>query len=186
MYKFNKQPENKNIFIVVINYGNKSSSNISAVLNALGYFNVVLHPYEYPGTKPTHIILSGGPKHVYDPDAYILPQWIINSDIPTLGICYGMQLIAHTFGGNIDRMDRLEKGLVKIREMINDVEVIGNKWMNRYDYVSCLPNKFIITGMTSNNHIAAFTDNIKWWAVQYHPESHKSIDYDTFIRFISK
>jgi len=46
--------------------------------------------------NPTHVILTGGPKHVYDEDHYKIPPWVINSNVPVLGICYQIQFVAHT------------------------------------------------------------------------------------------
>jgi GMP synthase (glutamine-hydrolysing) len=147
-------------------------------------YRIVL-PEEKPTFKPTHIILSGGPKHVYDQNHYSMPQWVLDSDCPVLGICYGMQLIAKTFGGNVIRMPEKEEGPVEVTEIINGVQSGHIRWMNRYDRVISVPGNFDITGVTDRDHIASFTDHRKWWAVQYHPESTKHGDITVLKRFLS-
>jgi GMP synthase (glutamine-hydrolysing) len=98
-----------------------------------------------------------------------------------------MQLIAHTFGGTVVRMCDRERGTVQVTELVNDpgvTEIIRPRWMNHRDLVTSLPDQFQITAVTSNNHIAAFTDHRKWWAIQYHPESHDHVDLTIFQRFL--
>lgn len=171
--------------VALISFGKTSTERLSWALNKLGIDHRIVLPHESPSFTPTHIILSGGPKHVYDTDSYIMPKWILNSDIPVLGICYGMQLIAYTFGGMVIKMSEKEEGSVEVTEIINRNQVINNRWMNRYDQVIAIPNNFTITGVTSKNHISSFTDYKKWWAVQYHPESPKHGDLDVITSFLT-
>lgn len=170
--------------VALISFGTTSTERISRALNKLDIDYRIVLPHEMPSFNPTHIILSGGPKHVYDTN-YSMSKWILDSDIPVLGICYGMQLIAHTFGGIIMKMAEKEEGPVEITEMINGHQIIGNRWMNRYDKVFSVSDNFTITGVTSRNHIASFTDYKKWWAIQYHPESPKHGDLNVFCRFLN-
>lgn len=171
--------------VALVAFGRTSAEKISCSLNTLKIDYRIILPDETPNFQPTHIILSGGPKHVYEPDHYYLPKWIIDSNVPVLGICYGMQLIAHTFGGTVIRMSQKEEGPVEVTEIINNNQSTYIRWMNRYDQVTAIPNIFDITGVTHNNHIASFTDHIRWWAIQYHPESSKHGDLGVFRRFLS-
>jgi len=171
--------------VALITFGEVSSAGISRVLTRLGVEYRIVLPNETPNFKPTHIILSGGPKHVYDLNYSSLPQWILDIKCPVLGICYGMQLIAKTFGGTITRMKEKEEGPVNVTEFIDNVQLTHIRWMNRYDQVTSIPNMFSITGVTDKNHIAAFTDYNKWWAIQYHPESSKYLDISVFKRFLA-
>lgn len=170
--------------VALIAFGRTSAEKIIRSLNLLKVDYKIILPDEIPTFQPTHIILSGGPKHVYEADHYYLPKWIIESKCPVLGICYGMQLIAHTFGGTVIRMPQKEEGPVEVTEIINNVQATYVRWMNRYDQVTSVTNNFNITGVTNNNHIASFTDHKKWWAVQYHPESSKHGDLNVFRRFL--
>ena len=171
--------------VAVIIYGTKSMEGIATVLRRLHIPYKLYYPNEIPNEHHSHIILSGGPKHVYDSDIQV-PAWIINSPSPVLGICFGMQLIAKTFGGVIKRLEQKEEGMIDVIELINNEQIIRQRYMNRYDYIYSLPDNFTITGITKNNCIATFTDYNKWWCVQYHPESNNAIDVELFRRFLSK
>jgi len=179
-----------NVNVVVVAFGMKSTNKIARILNILNVRYRVICPGNIPTYEYTHIILSGGPKHVYESDYYRMPEWVKESSKPVLGICYGMQLIAHEFGGTVIRMKEKEEGAVDVTEIIksNDynipIQETQARWMNRYDRVVFVPNIFDITGVTDKNHIASFTDHKKWWAVQYHPESRKHGDIKVFKRFL--
>jgi GMP synthase (glutamine-hydrolysing) len=166
------------MFIYVINYGDESATKISNVLTVLKTPHSIINPYDNPKQEFSHIILSGGPKHVYEPDHYYLADWIINCKQKVLAICYGMQLVAHTFGGEVIRMDNLEYGLVPIISR----DGVKLHCMNRRDQV--IKSPFEITEITDKGHIAAFTDYKKYWCFQYHPESYRFRDYEVFIRFL--
>ena len=170
--------------VAIIAFGELSGNKISHVFISLNINHQIILPYETPTFAPTHIILSGGPKHVYKSDHYPMPQWVLDSNNPVLGICYGMQLIAYTFGGIVIQMPEKESGLVPVTEIIDDKQVTHMKCMNRYDRVLMLPKEFSLTGITDRGHIATFTDFKRWWAVQYHPESIKYRDINVFRRFL--
>jgi GMP synthase (glutamine-hydrolysing) len=187
-----------NIIVALIMFGTTSTKRISKVLVRLGVEYRILLPNETPSWKPTHVILSGSHKHVYESDGYQMPQWVLDTNCSVLGICYGMQLIVSTFGGTVVRMQQKEKGSVDVTEIIhNDLysernnktvlksiyQITSKRWMNRYDQVVSVPEIFDITGVTTNNHIASLTDHKKWWGIQYHPEAVDHVDFDVFKRF---
>lgn len=175
--------EPKRPLVALISFGKDSTKRITRALTRLNVDYRIILPHEVPLFQPTHIILTGGPKHVYEPDHYPMPQWILNCQTPVLGVCYGMQLIAHTFKGTVVKMDIAEQGPVEVTEMINGQQVTNIRWMNRFDQVVSVPPNFTITGVTNRNHIASFTDYKKWWAIQYHPEASKHGDLNIFRRF---
>ncbi|CAH6419273.1 Glutamine-hydrolyzing GMP synthase [uncultured virus] len=170
--------------VALVSFGKDSTKRLSRVLNRLSVDNRIVLPNETPTFEYTHIILSGGPKHVYEPNHYSMPQWVLDSKAPVLGVCYGMQLIAKTFGGTVTRMNIVEQGPIEVTEMIGGNQVINVRWMNRFDQVVNIPPKFTITGVTNRNHIASFTDYERWLAVQYHPEAKKHGDMSIFRRFL--
>lgn len=178
-----------NLFVIVINYGNTSSCKISNILNQLNINHLLYDPGVMPTyqelNKLTHIILSGGPKHVYDNQDQ-LPDWVIEINRPVLAICYGMQLVAHHFGGKVIR-NKKEKGIVYVTEIINGKIISKPRWMNRYDNVIIVPPQFTIIGITNNNDIAVFTDYKKWYCFQYHPEVsfYNYIDKTIFYNFFN-
>jgi len=171
--------------VALLVFGNDSARRLEIALKRLNIkYGTVLYN-ETPSFTPTHIILSGGPKHVYEEDHHPMPKWILDSNAPILGVCYGMQLIAKTFGGTVVKMVEREHGPVEVTEFINGSQVNKTRWMNRFDQVVLLPDIFTITGVTHNNHIACFTDHKKWWAVQYHPESAKHGDLNIIKNFLA-
>ena len=172
-------------FVAVVSYGSVSLRNIVLALKRINVEYEIVQPDQSPIYQPTHVILSGGPYHVYESN-HKIPKWIMESTYPVLGICYGMQLIAKNFGGEVVRMEHKEEGPITISEKIDGIEITCNRWMNRYDQVTSIPSNFMITGLTSKNHIASFTDNKRWWAVQYHPEHQKYLNLSLFRRFLSK
>jgi GMP synthase (glutamine-hydrolysing) len=173
----------KRCLVALVAFGATSCQKISRVLTRLNIDYRIVLPNEIPEWQPTHIILSGGPKHVYEDDHDPMPQWVLDSECPVLGICYGMQLIAKTFGGIVVAMPEKELGRVYVTEIIDGIQETRPRWMHRRDRVLSTPTRFHITGVTSNDHIAAFTDYNKFWAVQYHPESPKCGDLTVFKRF---
>lgn len=179
-----KHFKNMKRLVAILCYGKKSCHNICLALNSLRVEYRLVLPHEVPNFTPSHIILSGGPKHVYRKDRYILPKWVINNDIPVLGICYGMQIIAYTFGGLVEPKKDFEEGFIDVTEIIDNKQTIQKRWMYRKDNVISLPNNFKITGVTNEDDIASFTDDKKWWAVQYHPESQKCRDLKIFEKFL--
>lgn len=176
---------NNRCLVALIAFGDISCQKISRVLTRLNIDYRIVLPREIPKWQPTHIILSGGPKHVYEDDHDIMPQWVLNSGCPIFGICYGMQLIAKTFGGIVVAMPEKELGPVHVTEIIDGVQDTHTRWMHRRDRVLTVPSRFHITGVTAKDHIASFTDYNKFWAVQYHPESLKCGDLSVFRRFFA-
>src|SRR5579863_7613215 len=98
----------KRCLVALVAFGATSCQKISRVLTRLNIDYRIVLPNEIPEWQPTHIILSGGPKHVYEDDHDPMPQWVLDSECPVLGICYGMQLIAKTFGGIVVAMPEKE------------------------------------------------------------------------------
>jgi GMP synthase (glutamine-hydrolysing) len=173
-----------NILVGVIDYG--LVTNIISVLQNLNVPFFIIDHIIVPIIKPTHIILSGGPDHVYEPNHRELPDWIINSNIHVLGICYGMQIICKTFGGLVGKLPEKENGIILVEEYINNNLYINNRWFNRFDNVYVCPPNFTILGVSDKNYIVSITDCVKYLGVQYHPENPNAIDYNFFIYFLSK
>jgi len=172
-----------NIIIAVIDYG--MTKNLKTLLVNLKVPHYIIDNNTIPHIIPSHIILSGSPDHVYQDKHRILPDWVIYSNIPVLGICYGMQIIAHTFGGIVCKLDEEEKGLYCVNEYINGKFYRSERWFNRFDNVYKCPPNFTILGVNDKNLIVSITDNIKFWGVQYHPENPNALDYNFFCSFFS-
>lgn len=173
---------NKKNKILILDCGSQYTQLIARRVRELGVFSEILFwdsPVEkMKETAPSGIIISGGPRSVLDPDAPEVPMSILNSGVPVLGICYGMQLIAHQFGGKVKRGEAAEYGRAKVNlsgkgRLFEKLE--GEKstdvWMSHWDQVSELPAGFIATAFSDSNVLAAFesSDGIIS-ALQFHPE----------------
>ena len=97
--------KNKDNKILILDCGSQYTQLIARRVRELGVFSEILY-WNSPLDKiiessPSGIIISGGPRSVLDNDAPSVPMDVLDSDIPVLGICYGMQLIAHQLGGKV-------------------------------------------------------------------------------------
>ena len=142
-----------------------------------------LHPYDMPlaeirAFKPKGIILSGGPNSVYDSD-YQADTGIFALGVPVLGICYGMQFMAHHLGGAVSPGDQREFGYAQVKTMDSDftrnifdeVPHTLDVWMSHGDKVSQLPEGFRIIGETPSCPIAMMENAAKhFYGIQFHPE----------------
>ena len=126
--------------------------------------------------EPKGIILSGGPSSVYDKEAPICDLEIFNLGIPVFGICYGMQLMAHSLGGEVARAAKREYGRAML--MVDDETDLlwglsqkSKVWMSHGDRIELMPEGFAIIGHTDNSPVAAMADKKrKFYALQFHPE----------------
>lgn len=128
--------------------------------------------------KPKAFILSGGPNSVYEPDAPALPGYVLDSGLPVLGICYGMQLMARALSGHVAGSDRREYGRVELKFSTASALVPHHiahfpfhVWMSHGDKVDSVPSGFAATATSENCPIAAMEDAArKRYAIQFHPE----------------
>src|SRR4030042_2083336 len=128
--------------------------------------------------NPKGLILSGGPSSVYDSGAPIPDIKIFELGFPVLGICYGMQLMAHLFGGRVTKALKREYGRseLKIDDDSDLFKGIGYKlktivWMSHGDRIEQCPFQFKSIAHTENSPIAAMANKDKrFYALQFHPE----------------
>ncbi|MCP5110733.1 MAG: glutamine-hydrolyzing GMP synthase, partial [bacterium] len=122
------------------------------------------------------IIISGGPSSVYDTGSPQVDPGIFSADIPVLGICYGMHLMAHLTDGAVRQADKGEFGLAHIdidqnQPLFAGIEPRQQVWMSHRDAVEALPSGFTLLGRTGTCPIAAMGDpNRHLYGVQFHPE----------------
>ena len=125
--------------------------------------------------QPRGFILSGGPASVYAEAAPTLPGYVIDSGLPILGICYGMQLLVHTLGGQVDPSAEREYGPAEIQPLVPGtmLDVISKVWMSHGDRITKMPQGFVALAKSGNSPIAAIGDfKRRYFAVQFHPEVH--------------
>ena len=133
--------------------------------------------------QPKGFILSGGPKSAYEENAPYIQKFILESGLPILGICYGMQALTHALGGKVDPSANREYGHAEIQpfDFAQDGSLISNPllsnlskvWMSHGDKVTQLPEGFIALAKSGNSPYAAMGDmKRKYFGVQFHPEVH--------------
>ncbi len=190
--------------VIVIDYGSQVTQLIARRIRDAGVYSEI-HPcvvtaQEVAAMKPGAIILSGGPASVGEKDAPCLDPGLLSLDVPVLGICYGMQLLAQDMGGALATSETREYGpaeleLSKNSPLWKNLSVKpGQKscvWMSHGDKVKTPPPGFEVIGRTETLEVAAMADNKRRiYALQFHPEVHHSVDgtkmLENFIFEIAK
>jgi len=165
--------------VLVIDFGGQYSQLIARrVREARVYSELVSHrigPDEILARNPLALILSGGPASVYAPGAPQLDVRNLELGIPTLGICYGMQLMAQQLGGAVESNDVSEygKAAAELGEsaLFRDLPPGQTVWMSHRDSVTAPPAGARVTASSATTPIAAFEDTGRaLYAVQFHPE----------------
>jgi len=166
--------------IIVLDFGSQYTQLIARRIRELGVYSEIKPYYvdinELRQLQPKGIILSGGPSSVYAPDAPLPHSELFNIGCPILGICYGLQVIAHVFEGKVAKALRREYGRAAIhlddksdlfRNLADELDV----WMSHGDHLTHIPPQFQIMAHTSNAPIAAIkNDQRNIYGIQFHPE----------------
>jgi GMP synthase (glutamine-hydrolysing) len=127
--------------------------------------------------RPRGVILSGGPASVYDDGAPALPDYVIQQGVPVLGICYGMQLLAHCLGGRVAPADEREYGPAELTvtdlssPLFAGLPFSMPVWTSHGDRIEALPPGFVTLATTANSPIAAMGHPQRQiYGLQFHPE----------------
>ncbi|MCD6223456.1 MAG: glutamine-hydrolyzing GMP synthase [Deltaproteobacteria bacterium] len=164
--------------IAILDFGSQYTQLIARKVRENGVY-AEIYPFDVEVEKLKGIkgiILSGGPKSVWEKDAPIPSPDIFKLSIPILGICYGMQLFAHSFKGKVSKGLKKEYGpsnlyIDKYDEIFEGVKDCSLVWMSHGDKIDSIPHHFICIAHTSNSPYAAIRDKKeKLWAFQFHPE----------------
>lgn len=166
--------------VVVLDFGSQYSQLITRRVRECGVYCELMHHDtgwdEVSHLAPKGVILSGGPASVYADGAPTLPQWVLDRELPVLGICYGMQLLAHSLGGKVDPADHREYGPATITTQGNHPIFKGlpdqlDVWMSHGDHITRMPEGFQILASSPNSPIAAMGTD-RYVGIQFHPEVH--------------
>jgi len=169
--------------VLILDFGSQYTQLIARKIRELSVY-AEIQPFNYPlekirtdpGVKA--IILSGGPASVYAENAPHCDSKIFNLDLPVLGICYGLQLIAYLNGGEVDRAARREYGRADLsfqpnEPLFKDLRYPTRVWMSHGDHLTKLPEGFSSIAHTANSPIAAIGNaQQKIYGLQFHPEVH--------------
>lgn len=171
--------------IIIVDFGSQSTHLISRRLREISIPSKLVEPETFfeqtEGEKIDGIILSGGPQSVYADESPKIDNKIYELNVPVLGICYGLQYLAHTLGGKVEPGQHKEMGpatLTVLKESplfkLEDDQFIAadsTVWMSHGDQVTQLPEGFEQIGKTNTTDLAAFANEARhMYGVQFHPE----------------
>jgi GMP synthase (glutamine-hydrolysing) len=166
--------------IVVLDFGSQFTQLIARRLRELSVYSEIL-PFDTPYAdvarrKPVGIILSGGPKSVRESGAPRCDEAVYGIGVPVLGICYGMQLLTDSLGGEVAPAPQREFGLATIRieegaPLFASVPPELRVWASHGDFVKTAPAGFRVTATSANAPVAAMaSEDRRIYALLFHPE----------------
>ncbi len=167
--------------VFVLDFGAQYGQLIARRIRELGVYCEIV-PHDTPwntlaARDPAALILSGGPESTMVEGAPEMDAAIVESGVPILGICYGMQLVARDVGAELVKLDHAEYGPARLvvldREtpLFDGVPEESRVWMSHGDSVVSLPNGYRMLASTARCHVAAMGDpERKIYGVQFHPE----------------
>ncbi|GAA0500537.1 glutamine-hydrolyzing GMP synthase [Microbacterium aurantiacum] len=175
-----EQTETSQRPVLVVDFGAQYAQLIARRVREAGvYSEIVPHTVsaeEISARNPVGIVLSGGPSSVYEEGAPRLDPGVFELGVPTLGICYGFQVMARTLGGEVANTGLREYGATDATIITDSVLLEGqpveqNVWMSHGDQVSEAPAGFTVLARTAATAVAAFAnDERRLYGVQWHPE----------------
>ncbi|MEO5970161.1 MAG: glutamine-hydrolyzing GMP synthase [Bdellovibrionia bacterium] len=208
----------KHATVIILDYGSQYTQLITRRVRELGFYSRILPAdvslERLAGFSPRAIVLSGGPSSVYDSDAPQLPldflKYQEENKIPLLGICYGMQLLAKSMGGEVKKAKVREYGRMEVRpsadsEFFSPSIQVESKssatpekssgrtlqtpftaWMSHGDETEHVPSGFTISARSASGSIAAMENRARQiYAFQFHAEvTHTENGRDLLARFL--
>jgi GMP synthase (glutamine-hydrolysing) len=168
--------------ILVLDFGSQFTQLIARRLRELSVYSEIL-PFNTPldtlrQRQPVGLILSGGPKSVSEHDAPHCDPRVLELGVPTLGICYGMQLMTHLLGGAVSSAPHREFGHAVVRVRDGDTPRLFRElpselrvWASHGDFVAAAPQGFAVAATSANAPVAAMEAPERgYYALLFHPE----------------
>jgi GMP synthase (glutamine-hydrolysing) len=176
---------------IVLDFGGQYNQLIARRVRECGVYCEIL-PYNTPLEKikeknPLGIIFTGGPSSVYGENSPIIAKEIFEMGIPILGICYGLQITAHTMGGVVKSSTASEYGKTDVYYdtgslIFEGLAQEGVAWMSHTDYIETVPDGFEVTAHSDNCPVSAMECyEKKIYGVQFHPEVEHTVNGVKFI-----
>ncbi len=183
--------------VAILDFGSQYSQLIARrVREAHVYCELLPHdvtPEHIKALNPRGFILSGGPASVYEAGAPLIPDFVLESGLPILGICYGMQLLAHQLGGTVASSNKREYGPSMLHQsgdsalIFNGLPDSFGVWMSHGDKVTQPPPGFEMIARSDNSDFAAMADGQGRVGIQFHPEVvHTPLGRDIIKNFVYK
>ena len=182
--------------VLVVDFGAQYAQLIARRVRECHVYSEIV-PHDKPVSaisemRPSGIILSGGPKSVYEPGAPKVDPKLFDLGVPVLGICYGQQVMAQALGGEVGRTGIAEFGKTDLQvaepnaTLFDDLPPEQTVWMSHNDAVVRPPDGFVATASTDASPVAAFEDREHGlYGVQFHPEvSHTPKGLDLLKNFL--
>jgi len=165
--------------IVVLDFGSQYTQLIARRIREMNVYSVIVPCNiafeQLVRMSPQALILSGGPSSVYDPASPVCDERVLKMDLPVLGICYGLQWMAHKLGGKVEPAVRREYGFAQLdiaagTEILKGIPSPLRVWNSHGDHVAAVPPGFEITGRTENAVSVIENPKTKQYALEFHPE----------------
>jgi len=167
--------------IVILDFGSQYTQVIARRVRECNVYSVIVRFDTSAATiaalKPKGIILSGGPASVYAKSAPLPDPAIFKLGIPVLGICYGLQLLAHYLGGRVEPGQKREfgKGMLRVKDgfcpLFANLPETLQVWNSHGDKLTKVPTGFRSVATTENSRHAALENRAaKMFGLQFHPE----------------
>ncbi len=179
--------------IIILDFGSQYTQLIARRIREQGVY-CEIHPFHFSiddvlTKRPKGVILSGGPSSVTDEDApRVSPDFFDRINVPVLGICYGMQLIAHDLGGASEPAARREYGHARVKILSGETVLFSelpfelDVWMSHGDHVTRMPNGFHTTATTGEVVTAIENTERQIYCVQFHPEVSHTLQGNEILR----
>ena len=170
--------------VLILDFGSQYNQLLTRTIRELGVYSELhsrkLTLDEIKEMNPKGIILSGGPQNVDDADSYRCNEGIFDLGIPVLGVCYGMQLMAKHYGGEVEHSTErtYEQETIKVANRTGLFDGSGEEqlaWLSKGDQITKVPESFEVDATSGTNFIAAMSNQEKnMYGVQFHPEVDES------------
>ena len=177
--------------VVILDFGSQYTQLIARRVREHNVFSEILPPEtpidDIKKRHPSALILSGGPSSVFTDEAPKFDNAVMDSEIPILGICYGLQLLTHHHGGSVESTGHGEYGFTEIEVddntgLFKNVSHCSQVWMSHMDRVSELPNGWHMLAHSSNGVVAAMANHDQSRvATQFHPEVAHTEEGETLL-----
>jgi len=187
-----QNPKSAHEAVLILDFGSQFTQLIARRVRENRVYCEV-HPFDLPVAEirrrsPVGVILSGGPQSVYEEGAPSADPELFRLGVPVLGICYGMQVMAHELGGGVEgsshrEYGRAEVSIVEPGRLFEGLSTCETVWMSHGDRIRELPPGFRLTATTGNAPVVGFEDAERGlYGIQFHPEVSHTVSGGEMLR----